>query len=1318
MKRFLSFLAFALMLFGVSAQTPFTQGNLAVLRVGDGSAVLSNASTAIFIDEFTPSGTFVQSIAIPTAGDNVLTNSGTATSEGQITLSPDGLYLTLAGYNIAPGTASVNGTTAVAVNRKLLRVDNGVNYTAVLSATAYNTNNIRGGITSGDDYWASGTSGTAGTNGVQYFGNGTPVQVSSTVTNIRVVNIYNNQLYFSTGSGTIGIWKVGTGTPTTTGQTSTNIIATGTGSSPYAFAFNTASNICYIADDRTSASGGVQKWTESGGTWTLAYTLSVGSGAGARGLTVDWSGANPVIYATTTGNKVVTITDTGIGSAFTDLASAAANTALRGIAFAPASTAGSPQLTVNPNQLSGFSYLEGSGPSASQSFTIDGSDLSPEAGSISVLGTTNYEVSLNNSSFQGMVSFGYTGGEFTAQTVYVRLKAGLGAGTYNNENIGVSGGGATQKTVACSGTVSSASVITVGSVNPFGNQEVNTVSAQQNYLVSGANLGDELEIYAPAGFEISKIGGNDFTPSNPILLSPVGGTVAPTTIYVRFAPTQAIAYSGNITHDSPGAFTQNVAVSGTGIYGEPTNYPTDFMVDATTYNTMQLTWTDALGGTLPQNYLIKGSSVSFTDISDPVDGTAETNSLLVRNVAQGVQSYTFTGLDMNTTYYFKIFPYTNQGPDINYKTAPAAPQVSGQTPVGPIMIELVFPQYMGSKSAASSNNCRTPLAYCVRFDNLDANTIYDLNVGLALTTDGPTDNGAGNTWNAATSSFSGQTVLSAFTTDENGNSGPVWVYMQPTGNSARFGAGHIHNLRVRYRVTGASSFLATNQFNSVSTTIALDIPTTPLTASDTDDDGAFIKGVTSFAFSDKYVLLYDNMAGTGAPLYSYQVRTAVATNTSQSQLPVSINDVYMQAGTSVVGDFAAVVPIGANNPNGVKRIEFRNADNTLFDFRTTTDGIWGSEANTTTIARRDVQVIDFFEPTNHATDFAAGTTTATMIPLTWTDAAGLILPDAYLIKGSTVGYEDITDPEDGTPEADGALVQNVNYGIGAYTFTGLDPATQYFFKAFPYTGTGTSINYKTGAGTPQATGTTLNLAADKELNVLFFLEGPYNGTFMNIDLVTNNLLPNNQPYDGAPWNYAGTESVVTFPANVVDWVLVELRDASAPELAIPSTKLAGWPKAMFVRTDGQLIDLDGSLPIIGNPAVANNLYIVIRHRNHIDIMSATGLVLSGNTYSYDFTGSVNQAYGGSLGYKLLDGGACGMASGDMDADGKVFASDFVEWATDSGLGDIYSLGDLDFDGNVFASDFVQWAGNSGLDYPVETVQPDVPVFVAQVPDNE
>lgn len=633
----------------------------------------------------------------------------------------------------------------------------------------------------------------------------------------------------------------------------------------------------------------------------------------------------------------------------------------------------------------------------------------------------------------------------------------------------------------------------------------------------------------------------------------------------------------------------------------------------------------------------------------------------------------------------------------------------------PLMNELVFPQYMGSKSAAANNNSRLPLAYCVSIDNLFPNTLYDLKMSLALPTDATNLYGAGNLWTG--SAFSGNEILNAFTTDANGSSGPVWIYVQPTGNSTRFDAGQTHQVRLSYRINGSGSFPGSPVFISTQTTTALDIPVAERTA-ETTDDGAFIKGIANAGFDGKYVLFFDNTAGTGAPLYAYQVRNTVATNTSQSELPELINDVYLQSGTSAVGDFAAVMPIGANNPNGLRRIEFRNADNTLFDFRTTTDGIWGNEANTTTIARRDVQVIDLFEPTNHATDFSAGTTTATTIPLTWADAAGLILPDAYLIKGSTVGYEDIIDPVDGTPEANGALVYNVNFGIEDYTFTGLDPATTYYFKAFPYTGSGAAINYKTGAGAPQAMATTQNLAADKELNVLFFLEGPYNGTFMNIDLVTNNLLPNNQPYDGAPWNYAGTESVVTFPANVVDWVLVELRDATAPELATPATTLAGWPKAMFVRTDGQLVDLDGFLPDIGNPVVNNNLYIVIRHRNHVDIMSADGLILTGNTYSFDFTGSVNQAYGGSLGYKLLNGGACGMASGDMDADGKVFASDFVEWATDSGLGDIYSPGDLDFDGNVFASDFVLWAGNSGLDYPVEAIQPDVPVFVTQVPDKE
>ncbi len=316
----------------------FTQGNLVVVRVGDGSATLSNASAPVFLEEYTTAGTLVQTIAIPTTGTDKLTVSGTATSEGAISLSPNGKLLTIAGYDVAPGTTQVASSSSSLYARKILSIKKNGGYIALTSSTAYSGNNIRSAVSNASgDFWAAGTSNTVGTNGIQYFGNGTAVQVSSTVTNTRVVNIFNGQLYFSTASGgTLGIYKVGNGTPTTTGETSVNLINTGTGSSPYGFAFDAANSVCYIADDRISGSGGIQKWTSTDGTtWTLAYTLSVGTSLGARGLTVDWSGTNPTLYATTTNNKLVLITDTGSGSTATDLVTAGTNTVFRGVAFAP-----------------------------------------------------------------------------------------------------------------------------------------------------------------------------------------------------------------------------------------------------------------------------------------------------------------------------------------------------------------------------------------------------------------------------------------------------------------------------------------------------------------------------------------------------------------------------------------------------------------------------------------------------------------------------------------------------------------------------------------------------------------------------------------------------------------------------------------------------------------------------------------------------------------------------------------------------------------------------------------------------------------------
>ncbi len=72
---------------------------------------------------------------------------------------------------------------------------------------------------------------------------------------------------------------------------------------------------------------------------------------------------------------------------------------------------------------------------------------------------------------------------------------------------------------------------------------------------------------------------------------------------------------------------------------------------------------------------------------------------------------------------------------------------------------------------------------------------------------------------------------------------------------------------------------------------------------------------------------------------------------------------------------------------------------------------------------------------------------------------------------------------------------------------------------------------------------------DYRIDLSVFLEGPFNGTDMNADLAGLPDFPLAQPFNTAPWNYAGTESVLSVPnADVVDWVLVEMRGCTGCRL--------------------------------------------------------------------------------------------------------------------------------------------------------------------------
>ena len=325
-----------------AAQAPITPGNLVLSRVGDGTAALTSAANARFLDEYTPAGVFVQTIALPTAVNGAnrrLTDSGTATSNGFLTQSADGRFLIATGYDAAPGSASVTGSASATVNRVIARIglDGAVDTTTALT-DAYTGNNFRSACSfDGGQFWTSGT-GTSPTPGVRHvaaLGAATSTQVSTSVTNIRCVDIANGQLYCSTSSGAFqGVSTVGSGLPTTSGQTISLLpgFPTATGPSSYDFYFADTSTV-YVADDRVTAAGGIQKWTLAGGVWTLAYTLSPGSGVGCRGLSGVADNGVVTLYATTTAalTQVVRVVDGGAGSAFTTVVTAAANTAIRDV---------------------------------------------------------------------------------------------------------------------------------------------------------------------------------------------------------------------------------------------------------------------------------------------------------------------------------------------------------------------------------------------------------------------------------------------------------------------------------------------------------------------------------------------------------------------------------------------------------------------------------------------------------------------------------------------------------------------------------------------------------------------------------------------------------------------------------------------------------------------------------------------------------------------------------------------------------------------------------------------------------------------------
>ena len=196
-----------------------------------------------------------------------------------------------------------------------------------------------------------------------------------------------------------------------------------------------------------------------------------------------------------------------------------------------------------------------------------------------------------------------------------------------------------------------------------------------------------------------------------------------------------------------------------------------------------------------------------------------------------------------------------------------------------------------------------------------------------------------------------------------------------------------------------------------------------------------------------------------------------------------------------------------------------------------------------------------------------------------------------------------------------------------------------------------------------------------QMLVKFFLEGPFSGGSMSTVLNTSGYIQLTQPFNSAPWNYAGTETVSSIPTGVVDWTLIELRSTTTTVVA---------RRAAFIKSDGSLVDLNGTSQLSFTGVPLGNYYVVIYHRNHLAVMTANTVSLSNNPTLYDLTIAQTQAFGTDP-MKNLSGGVFGLYTADTDGSGTVNAADRSNTWNQRNLSGYYGT-DVDLTGTVNAAD--------------------------------
>jgi hypothetical protein len=326
----------------------FTPGNLLVNRIGDGSNPLGSIAFPLRLQELIPSGILVQTLDQQFESSNLLTETGELNVSTGYLNSVNNL-VGVPGYAAAPGTINLAQSQPKVTN--ILSTGASVNTRVVFPTVGATLPFVDGYLTAlvplpNGCFYAAGI-GIGNSGGVWYFDGINFIQLTDAFASIRTLEVFNEQLYFSTAETPAGIYKLGNGLPTAAGQPINLLIAT---PSPRGFSLSPDGKMAFVADDQIingQNGGGIQKWLLENGSWSKIYT----HGHRANGLLVDYSDSLPKLYASTflsspglDNNKIITLTDSSQNALIQVLSSAGTHFIYKGLDFSPAAPPAVPQI--------------------------------------------------------------------------------------------------------------------------------------------------------------------------------------------------------------------------------------------------------------------------------------------------------------------------------------------------------------------------------------------------------------------------------------------------------------------------------------------------------------------------------------------------------------------------------------------------------------------------------------------------------------------------------------------------------------------------------------------------------------------------------------------------------------------------------------------------------------------------------------------------------------------------------------------------------------------------------------------------------------